>query len=70
MISTKFKPRVRTIFLWVNLVVLLIPLGGLGVLRIYETELIRRTQAELISQGALLQSFYGDALMRAVKTTC
>jgi len=61
---------VRTIFLLVNLVVLLIPLGGLGVLRIYETELIRRTEAELISQGALLQSFYADALLNALEDTC
>lgn len=68
--STKLKPRVRTIFLLVNLVVLLIPLGGIGVLRIYETELIRRTESELISQGALLESFYADALMAAVQTTC
>lgn len=68
--SANRKPRVRTIFLLVNLVVLLIPLGGLGVLRIYETELIRRTEAELISQGALLQSFYADALMTALRDTC
>jgi signal transduction histidine kinase len=64
------NPRVRTIFLLVNLVVLLIPLGGIGALRLYQTELIRRTEAELISQGALLQSVYSDALMEALRTEC
>ncbi len=61
------KPRLRTIFLIVNLIVLLIPLGGIGVLRIYETELIRRTESELISQGALVQAVYRDKLLEALK---
>ncbi|MFP4599263.1 MAG: histidine kinase dimerization/phospho-acceptor domain-containing protein, partial [Persicimonas sp.] len=64
------KPRLRTIFLIVNLVVLLIPLGAIGVLRIYETELIRRTEAELISQGALIQALYRDRLFGALATEC
>jgi signal transduction histidine kinase len=65
-----FKPRLRTIFLMVNLVVLLIPLGSIGVLRIYETELIRRTESELISQGALIQAMYRDRLLSALDHDC
>lgn len=61
-----FRPRLRTIFLIVNLIVLLIPLGGIGVLRIYETELIRRTESELISQGAMVQAVYRDRLLDAL----
>lgn len=64
------KPRLRTIFLIVNLIVLLIPLGGIGVLRIYETELIRRTESELISQGALIQAMYRDRLLHALEYQC
>ena len=64
------KPRLRTIFLIVNLIVLLIPLGSIGVLRIYETELIRRTESELISQAALIQAIYRDRLLRALEHEC
>ncbi|MFW5967227.1 MAG: ATP-binding protein [Persicimonas sp.] len=64
------KPRLRTIFVLVNLVVLLIPLGGIGVLRIYETELVRRTESELISQGALVQAMYRDRLDEVLDEEC
>lgn len=62
--------RLRTIFVLVNLVVLVIPLGGIGVLRIYETELIRRTESELISQGALVQAMYRERLYGMLDEEC
>jgi signal transduction histidine kinase len=51
------RPRLRTIFMIVNLLILLLPVGGIAILRLYESELIRRTQAELITQGATVAAF-------------
>jgi signal transduction histidine kinase len=68
--SSSWKPRLRTILLIVNVIVLLIPLAGIGLLRIYETELIRRTEAELISQGALVQAIYRDRVLDAIREGC
>ncbi|MGM0557927.1 MAG: HAMP domain-containing sensor histidine kinase [Myxococcota bacterium] len=68
--SRSWKPRLRTILLIVNVIVLLIPLAGIGLLRIYETELIRRTEAELISQGALVQAVYRDRVLDAIREGC
>lgn len=50
--------RLRTILLIVALFVLILPLGGLFFFRIYENELLRQTEMELISQGAALTSAY------------
>jgi signal transduction histidine kinase len=68
--SRSWKPRLRTILLIVNVIVLLIPLAGIGLLRIYETELIRRTEAELISQGAFVQAVYRDRVLDAIREGC
>ena len=46
-----------------TIVVLLLPIGGLGALRIYDTELIRQTEAELIAQAAFAESAYRHALL-------
>jgi signal transduction histidine kinase len=69
-LQVKSRPRLRTIFLIVNLIVLLIPLGGIGVLRIYETELIRRTESELISQGAMVQAMFRERLKSGADAEC
>ena len=58
------RPRVRTVLLLVNLVILLLPLGGIGVLRIYENELVRRTESELIAQGAFVATAFKAELLR------
>ena len=47
-----------------NLVVLLLPLGGIAVLRIYESALVRQTETELIAQGAFVAAAYRDRLDR------
>jgi hypothetical protein len=52
--------RLRTILLWINLIILLLPVGSLYLLRIYENELIRQTQSELISQAAFIAAIYKD----------
>src|SRR5690554_6689097 len=56
------RPRLRTILLWVNLIVLLMPLVAVVALRLYETELIRRTEAEVLSQAALIKATYEHTL--------
>lgn len=58
------RPRLRTILLLVNLVILALPLGGIGVLRLYESALIRQTESELIAQGAFVGAAYKAALRR------
>jgi len=61
---TKWRPRIGTILLIVNLVVLLLPLGGIAILRIYESALIRQTETELVAQGAFIAASYRSLLKR------
>lgn len=56
--------QLRTILLSVNLLVLLLPLGGIAVLRIYDNTLVRQTEAELIAQGAFVQAAFAQSLER------
>jgi signal transduction histidine kinase len=51
-------PRLRTILLIVNLAILLLPLGLVAVLRLYENELVRGTEAQLLAQGALVREAF------------
>lgn len=55
--------RLRNILLIVMLTVLALPLGGLYFFRIYENELVRQTEVELIAQSAVLSATYRQ-LMR------
>lgn len=48
----------RYILLFVMLMVLALPLGGLYFFRIYENELVQQTELELISQAAVLSASY------------
>ena len=50
--------KLRSIFLAVSLVVLILPLGGIYFLRIYENELVKQTELELISQAAFISALY------------
>jgi hypothetical protein len=60
----KWKPRLMTVLLAVNLFVLIMPLAGIQVLRIYESALIARTETQLIAQVALVAAAFRDALLR------
>lgn len=53
-----WRPRLATVLLAITLVIALLPLGGLFVLRIYESALIRQTESELIAQGVLIAASY------------
>lgn len=55
---TKARFRLRSILLFVNLTVLLLPLLGLFFFRFYENELVRQTEIELISQAAVISAVY------------
>jgi len=59
------RPRLRTVLLVVNFLILLLPLAGIAVLRLYEDELIRSTEAQLLAQGALVREMFRDAYARA-----
>ena len=58
------RARLRTILLLINLIVLVLPLGGIFVLRIYESALVRQTESELIAQGAFVSATYRSLAMR------
>jgi signal transduction histidine kinase len=58
--------RLRTILILINLVILALPLGGIAVLRVYESALIRQTESELLAQGAFISVAYENALARAL----
>jgi len=64
----KYRPSVRTVLLAVTLSVLLLPLGSLIFFRIYENQLVRETESELVSQGALLAAMLRRALSANVTT--
>lgn len=59
-----FRPRIRTIFLVVNLTILMLPVAGVAALRIYDNELIRQTESALLAQGVVLQSTYKNVLLQ------
>ncbi len=51
-------PRIRTLLLGTCLTVLLLPVAGIGMLRLYESALLRQTEAELLAQAAVLSAVY------------
>lgn len=61
--------RLRSIFLIVNLVVVLLPLGSIFFFRIYENMLVRQTELELISQAAVLAETYKQKISQTLSAT-
>ncbi len=61
-----WRPRLRTVLVLVNLLILTLVLGGLALSRLYDSALIRQTEAALISQGAVIASVYKAALVRGL----
>lgn len=59
--------RLRTVFAAILLVILLLPLTGVHFFRIYENELVRQTESELIAQAVFIASYVKDALGRETK---
>lgn len=54
--------RLRTILLIVYLLVLVVPIGSIYAFRLYENELVRQTEIELIAQGAYITASYKQAI--------
>src|SRR5262245_57363417 len=54
-------PRIRTLLLATYLAVLLLPVAGIGILRLYESALIRQTESELLAQAAVMAAAYRAA---------
>ncbi len=53
--------KLRTVLLALNLIVFLLPLVGFSGLRVYDTQLVRQTQAELVAQGSVIGAAYVQA---------
>lgn len=60
--NTKARFKLRSIFLFVNLTVLFLPLFGVIFFRFYENQLVKQTESELISQAAVLSAIYKEQL--------
>jgi signal transduction histidine kinase len=52
------RPRLRTVLLLVNVVIVVLPLAGLWFLRRYESALIRQTESELLAQAAVVAAAF------------
>ncbi|HVT35346.1 MAG TPA: histidine kinase dimerization/phospho-acceptor domain-containing protein, partial [Nevskiaceae bacterium] len=52
------RPRLRSLLILINLLVLALPLTSIEVLRIYESALVRQTESELIAQGVVIAAAY------------
>jgi signal transduction histidine kinase len=59
----KWRPSLRLILLLINLLVMLLPLGGIAWLRLYESALVRQTESELLAQGAVVAAAYKAACL-------
>lgn len=57
---TKARFKIHSIFLFVNLTVLFLPIFGVIFFRFYENQLVKQTESELISQAAVLSAVYKD----------
>lgn len=57
-------PRIslRTLLIGINLVVLVLPLAGIQLMRLYESALVRQTESALIAQAAFVAAFYRSLL--------
>jgi len=60
------RPRLRTVLILLNLIVLALPLAGIQVLRLYESALVRQTESELIAQAAFIAAAYRSAFDRVL----
>lgn len=63
----RYAPKIRTVFLILNLVILLLPLLGIQALRLYESELIRQTESALISQGVYIREHFKAELLLLIR---
>lgn len=55
------KPRILAVLLAANLLLLAAPLGGLWLLKLYESALVRQTETELVAQAAVIGAAFRAA---------
>lgn len=65
MTAHKWRPRHATIVVAILIMVMALPLVGLFFFRLYENQLIRQTEAELIAQGAALAAIHAQEVRDA-----
>lgn len=63
------KPRLRTLLILSNVLILLSPLAGIQLLRLYESALVRQTESALIAQGAFVAAAYRSLLLEAAPSS-
>ncbi|MEC4593564.1 MULTISPECIES: ATP-binding protein [Nitrospirillum] len=63
-VRAKWRPSLGMIVVAVLLAVAALPLAGLFFFRLYENQLVRQTEAELIAQASVLAAAYADAVER------
>jgi signal transduction histidine kinase len=61
----KWRPRLGLVVLTILIAVMLLPLVGLFFFRLYENQLVRQTEAELIAQGAVVAATYAREVREA-----
>lgn len=59
--------RIRTLLICLALITLIIPIIGAHIVKLIEFELVRRTEAELIAQGAVYARVYINAAQEALE---
>lgn len=59
--------NLHQVLLLVSLIALLLPLGGLHFIKLYENALIRSTESELISQSAFIAATYKTEVQRLLR---
>lgn len=61
-VRRRWRPRLRAVLVAIHLLILMLPLGGIALLRVYESALVRQTESELVGQGAVLAATYATLL--------
>ncbi|MFP2911647.1 DMT family transporter [Pyxidicoccus sp. 3LFB2] len=64
--SHRARPRLWMVFAAVGVAGFVLTLAGLSFVRVYDNQLIRQTESELIAQGAVLAGVYRERLRDAV----
>ena len=65
-VRRKYRPSVRTVLIGVAIAVLALVLTSFAFLRFYDNQLVRETEAELISQAAVLSAVFQRAVLRDI----
>lgn len=66
--TDRWRPRLRTVFVLVHAGLLILPIAGIILLRLYEEVLVRRTEGELLAQGAAIAAAYRADMRRELES--